>query len=85
MSAGQLDGMTDAVLGLTVLAWGNSLGDFIADTAMTKAGYPRMGYSACFAGPMMLRAALLAALASTGIRFTLSLKRATQRRHLSAV
>ena len=49
---GVMFGLTDAVLGLTVLAWGNSLGDFIADTAMTKAGYPRMGYSACFAGPM---------------------------------
>jgi len=49
---GVMFGLTDAVLGLTVLAWGNSLGDLIADTSMTKAGYPRMGYSACFAGPM---------------------------------
>ncbi|XP_064613069.1 mitochondrial sodium/calcium exchanger protein-like [Liolophura sinensis] len=44
--------ISDAVLGLTLLAWGNSVGDFIADTTMARQGYPRMGISACFGGPM---------------------------------
>ena len=33
---GVIFGLTDAILGLTVLAWGNSIGDLIADTAMAK-------------------------------------------------
>jgi len=45
-------GLTDAILGLTVLAWGNSIGDLIADTAMAKRGHPRTGFSACFGGPL---------------------------------
>ena len=45
-------GLSDAILGLTVLAWGNSIGDMIADTSMAKRGAPRVGYSACFGGPL---------------------------------
>ena len=45
-------GLSDAILGLTVLAWGNSIGDLIADTAMAKRGHPRTGFSACFGGPL---------------------------------
>ena len=45
--------LSDAILGLTVLAWGNSIGDFIADTAIARQGYPRMGFSACFAAPVV--------------------------------
>ena len=45
-------GLSDAILGLTVLAWGNSIGDLIADTAMAKRGNPRTGFSACFGGPL---------------------------------
>ncbi|XP_055342059.1 mitochondrial sodium/calcium exchanger protein-like [Paramacrobiotus metropolitanus] len=41
------------ILGLTVLAWGNSIPDFIADTGMARRGQPRVGISAVFAGPMM--------------------------------
>ena len=40
--------ISDAILGLTVLAWGNSIGDMVADIAIAKQGYPRMGFSACF-------------------------------------
>lgn len=40
------------ILGLTVLAWGNSLGDFVADVSVARAGAPKMALGACFAGPM---------------------------------
>ncbi|KOM52868.1 hypothetical protein LR48_Vigan09g152700 [Vigna angularis] len=41
-----------ALLGLTVLAWGNSVGDLVADVAVAKAGHPAMAMAGCFAGPM---------------------------------
>ncbi|XP_044478053.1 cation/calcium exchanger 5 isoform X2 [Mangifera indica] len=41
-----------AILGLTVLAWGNSVGDLVADVAVAKAGHPTMAMAGCFAGPM---------------------------------
>ncbi|OIW13561.1 hypothetical protein TanjilG_29302 [Lupinus angustifolius] len=41
-----------AILGLTVLAWGNSVGDLVADVAVAKAGHPAMAMAGCFAGPM---------------------------------
>ena len=37
---------------LQVLAWGNSIGDFIADTALARAGNPMMGAAGCFGGPL---------------------------------
>ena len=49
---GVMFGLSDAILGLTVLAWGNSIGDMIADTSMAKRVAPRVGYSACFGGPL---------------------------------
>jgi sodium/potassium/calcium exchanger 6 len=41
-----------ALLGLTVLAWGNSIGDLVADVAVARAGQPAMAMAGCFAGPM---------------------------------
>ena len=49
---GVILGLTDAILGLTALAWGNSIGDLIADTAMALRGQPRTGFSACFGGQL---------------------------------
>ncbi len=45
-------GFSDAILGLTLLAWGNSLSDLISDVAVARRGLPRMGFSACFGGPL---------------------------------
>merc|ERR1711939_192200 len=41
-----------AILGLTVLAWGNSIGDLVADLSVARAGSPNMAVTACFAGPL---------------------------------
>lgn len=45
--------ISDAVLGLTVFAIGNSLGDLVANTTVAKMGFPMMALSACFGGPML--------------------------------
>lgn len=58
--------ISNAVLGLTLLAWGNSIGDLIADTVMARQGYPRIGISACFGGP------LFNLLLGIGIPFTIA-------------
>ena len=42
-----------AVLGLTVLAWGNSLGDLSTNLAMTRRGLSNMAMTACYAGPVI--------------------------------
>ena len=44
--------LSDFILGLTVLAFGNSVGDLMSNISMTKNGFGRMGLSACFGGPM---------------------------------
>ncbi|KAK4273490.1 hypothetical protein QN277_021876 [Acacia crassicarpa] len=49
---GTLLKLPPALLGLTVLAWGNSVGDLVADVAVAKAGHPAMAMAGCFAGPM---------------------------------
>ncbi|OLL24709.1 putative cation exchanger [Neolecta irregularis DAH-3] len=45
--------ISDAILGLTVFAMGNSLGDLIANVTVAKMGFPMMAMSACFGGPML--------------------------------
>uniref|UniRef100_V9KG07 Sodium/potassium/calcium exchanger 6-like protein n=1 Tax=Callorhinchus milii TaxID=7868 RepID=V9KG07_CALMI len=41
---------SNIVLGLTLLAWGNSIGDLFSNTTIARKGYPRMALSACFGG-----------------------------------
>jgi sodium/potassium/calcium exchanger 6 len=50
---GVIVGISDAILGLTIFAVGNSLGDLVADITVARLGYPVMALSACFGGPML--------------------------------
>ena len=49
---GTLSGIPHEVLGLTVLAWGNSIGDLSTNSAMARRGLSNMAMTACFAGPI---------------------------------
>jgi sodium/potassium/calcium exchanger 6 len=49
---GAITGLNKALLNLTVLAWGNCLGDMSADVAMTKKGFGEMAITATVAGPI---------------------------------
>jgi sodium/potassium/calcium exchanger 6 len=49
---GQVLDLPSAVLGLTLLAWGNSSGDFWANQAIAKLGLGQTAITACFAGPL---------------------------------
>ncbi|KAI9759430.1 MAG: hypothetical protein M4579_002344 [Chaenotheca gracillima] len=50
---GVILGISDAILGLTIFAVGNSLGDLVADITVARLGYPVMALSAAFAGPQL--------------------------------
>ncbi|XP_006874099.1 PREDICTED: sodium/potassium/calcium exchanger 6, mitochondrial [Chrysochloris asiatica] len=49
-SLGVVFRLSNTVLGLTLLAWGNSIGDAVSDLTLARQGYPRMAFSACFGG-----------------------------------
>lgn len=49
---GVLSGVDSSILGVTVLAWGNSIGDMAINTAMAKKGLGNMAITACYAGPV---------------------------------
>lgn len=44
--------LSNSMLGLSVLALGNSIGDLISNITLARIGYAKMGFSACFGGPM---------------------------------
>ncbi|KAK3694974.1 Sodium/calcium exchanger protein-domain-containing protein [Podospora appendiculata] len=45
--------ISEAILGLTIFAIGNSLGDLVANYTIARVGYPVMALAACFGGPML--------------------------------
>ena len=49
---GKIHGVSETLLGATVLAWGNSVGDIVADVTVAREGHPAMAIAACFAGPL---------------------------------
>ena len=49
---GRLINIQQALLNMTILAWGNCLGDMSADVAMTKKGFGEMAVTATMAGPI---------------------------------
>ena len=44
-----------SILGVTILAWGNQVGDFFANRNIAKQGYTKMAMSGCFGEPIFAR------------------------------
>ncbi|CAI5721302.1 unnamed protein product [Hyaloperonospora brassicae] len=51
-AVGYITHVSNSLLGLTVLAWGNSVGDLITDVSVARAGFSQMAIAGCFAGPV---------------------------------
>ena len=49
---GILTGFPASLLGLTVLAWGNSIGDLIANVSISRKGFAEMALTGCVATPL---------------------------------
>lgn len=49
---GMITNLPPALFGLTVIAWGNALGDMAADVAMTQRGFGEMAMTGTIAGPI---------------------------------
>ncbi|XP_052898565.1 mitochondrial sodium/calcium exchanger protein-like [Anopheles moucheti] len=45
--------LSKSVLGLSLLAWGNSVGDLFSNVALARLGYGKMAFAACFGGPLL--------------------------------
>ncbi|TPX36846.1 hypothetical protein SeMB42_g07006, partial [Synchytrium endobioticum] len=50
---GHISGIGNGILGLTVFAAGNSLGDFLTNIKLAQAGFPGMAFGASFGSPML--------------------------------
>lgn len=51
-SLGLILGVSRSIMGCLVLAWGNSIGDLIADLALARNGAPQTAITAIFSGPV---------------------------------
>lgn len=47
-----ISGISVAFLGLTLLSWGNSVGDALASISISKKGFGEMAITGCVAGPV---------------------------------
>ena len=52
---GVISDMSDSLVGLSILAWGNSIGDLFSNITLARQGYQKMAFAACFGGPMLSR------------------------------
>ncbi|KAL5219302.1 hypothetical protein ABZP36_019986 [Zizania latifolia] len=52
VAIGYMVGVKASVLGVTVLAWGDSLGDLVSNVAMALHGGAQTAVSGCYAGPL---------------------------------
>ncbi|KAJ1728923.1 hypothetical protein LPJ61_003781 [Coemansia biformis] len=66
-------GLSEEILGLTIVGFGNSLGDLVTNLTMARMGFPLMALSACFSGPM------LSLLLGVGVAVCASIARAGPR------
>lgn len=51
-SFGYIFKISPTILGLTVLAWGNSTGDLISNVVIARQGFPQMALAATYGGPL---------------------------------
>jgi len=51
-SLGKILGISNAIMGLTIIAWGNSVGDAVSNVIVSRKGHPQMAISACIAAPL---------------------------------
>lgn len=56
-------------LGFTALAMGNSLGDLVANMAVSRKGFAKMAITGCFAGPLFN---VVIGLGATSLKFILT-------------
>jgi solute carrier family 24 (sodium/potassium/calcium exchanger), member 6 len=75
---GVILGISDAILGLTIFAVGNSLGDLVADVTVARLGFPVMALSACFGGPMLN---ILLGIGISGLYMTVTKGRHKHEKH----
>lgn len=66
-----ISGISAELLGLTLLSWGNSVGDLFASVAISKKGFGEMALTGCIAGPVFN---LLLGLGLTTIRCNMVLR-----------
>ncbi|TYZ57191.1 hypothetical protein PybrP1_011141 [[Pythium] brassicae (nom. inval.)] len=52
VAVGAITHASNSLLGLTVLSWGNSVGDLITNVSVARAGFPQMAIAGCFGGPV---------------------------------
>lgn len=75
--------LSDDIIGATIFAWGNSVGDLISNLMIAQMGMPLMAFGACFGGPLLAICALgaismmvmrLSGSTEIPVRFSSSLK-----------
>jgi hypothetical protein len=49
---GLILGISNAIMGLTIIAWGNSVGDSVSNVIVSRKGHPQMAIAACTAAPL---------------------------------